>query len=242
MAVAAVRKQPEQSTDERLVELAMLANTEFVALGVAVRTSLDHAMKLGAVLDDAYQLVPVEHWRAWVEENFHGSFDVACYCRRLHRYRDQLPNELVGVDAALKFLQAAGLELPRAWKFIDRNEVQALRRAGLTYREIADALGASQGAVWEVVNVGPARDRRRRLRKKSREAQKALERQEQERAAKRVGGDVSKAYSQYRLLAETLHTVIGRAPSKDAKREAEVALQSLYKCGDAINRAIAMWE
>ncbi len=70
---------------ESLDNLAAQINDEHRYCESALKSSLDHALKVGKLLVEAKSRCPPEAWEAWLEQNFRGSSQMAQAYMRMAR-------------------------------------------------------------------------------------------------------------------------------------------------------------
>lgn len=233
-----------ESDEQRLTELARDLGREYTFALDGLRATLAHAINCGEILIEARKICQESSWYPWLDTNFPGRYATAAQWMRYARNKERLQAAGInGLTQARELLKSIDIDHGLRKHPVEALiEGERLWKNGATQEAAAREAGIPKSALHNWIY----RNKRKRAAKSRASRQSAaarvLARQEQARAAKRIGGDVSKAHSQYRLLAETLQSVGEQSTNPAARKEISTALNGLYRCGDAINRAIALWE
>lgn len=218
-----------------LHELAAVVNREYELAFQAARTSLEHAIRCGEALSEARIQVPEGQWSAWLTENFNGASSTANKMMRLALYQHQLP-EGVGVDGAhamLQGLQRTNGMIVEAEPSTKRAAVRLYNRGGMTLEQVADQFGVCASTVHNWVK----RDERLR---RDEAARKALERQERDRAVRKIGGAVAESYSLLRKTAQALDRAAEEATDREVRAALNSAMAKLHEAEDEIVKALGL--
>lgn len=92
--------------------LAERINQEHRACVEASRTALEHAIRCGELLDEAWEAVEFGHWMTWVKENFEGSKSTEENYRRLANNKQYLIEPDSQRAANLSIREALALLVP----------------------------------------------------------------------------------------------------------------------------------
>ncbi len=219
------------------------ANNEHQLVVTAAGEMIQHALVAGHALIQARELVPYGQWMQWVEHEFVGSVSNANFYRRLAM------NEALVLQSGTRTLREANrfltehaeitTPMPRTGSLVEqrRQEILDLKQTGIKCDEIASIMGVSTGTVYNLARKDWKRVNRQRNASRK-QATRALKRQERDRAASKVGGDMSEAYALVRKTALTLQRAVEGASNKQAREHLGRALDRLYRCEDEISRAI----
>lgn len=120
-----------------------------------------------------------------------------------------------------------------------RDEIKDLAAQGVSRREIARRTNVHTETVRRLTDPAAAEKlhaKQRRYQQRRTDARKALERQERDRAAKKVGGRVDKAYS---LIRQACAEIDGAMAELESGRgDLRLALSAAHKAEDHISAAI----
>lgn len=234
------------SDAERLVELAAVANDEHAQVVLHANHSLRHALRCGAALRQARDLVGRGGWEVWLAENCPSLAVMArAYCR-LSYYEAILPEGISPSDALRQHLWGLPSFEGNVWRHPPeiRDEVVRLRREDhLSHREIAQLTGVSKTVVGRWLSDAPEDKRNpargRRLLADTLAAKRRMKELDHERYRQRVGGSLGRGYG---LLRRTIEAVdVARADgvlSVEARQHLSAALLDLYRAEDKLSKAI----
>lgn len=226
-----------------LDELRDRANSEHRLAVAAATDLLQHAIAAGNALNEARELIPFGGWMKWVEREFEGSVSNANFYRRLAL------NAALVVNSGVRTLREAERYLvehadvttstPRTGSIVRRRreEILKLRSEGKTVEEVGAIVGVSRATVYNLSRKDWQRFARRRHQTRKL-ANRALKREQRDKAAKKIGGDVAEAYSLIRRTAQTLEKAQATIGSRESREHLTRALNSLYRCEDEVARAI----
>lgn len=234
-----------------LSDLADLANSEHrLALSSAeaaerfLSAGVLHGIRAGEALLEAKKRHGATGWTAWVEDNTELSRSAARNYQRWAFYKEDLFSATIPLTykSAILFLkdkpQVPGARAPKVTD-ADIAEMKRLYKEGHSERKIAEMVGCSRGQVWYHIVPGAKAKAKARARvnaKNQRLAKKALERENRAAAAKRAGGDLSKAYSLLRQLESALDSALGDATTD--RDDLRLALSYAHKAEDHLSAAI----
>lgn len=224
-----------------ITDCAEIANREYKLAESSFSEGLDHLYVVGQALLTAQAQVPWGKWEEWLRREFHGGTTDARLCMRLAKYKVFL-SDISSVSEAKKKLRMFALFLPTDGGKVPpaiRKEAVRLTQSGHTVREVADLCGVSEKSVRDWTNPAAAKERNLRNKRRARAAKAALSREERAKRSRTVGGDASTAYSQARLLAETLdRAMTSYEGNPEARKALEKAYHLLRSAEDQIDKAI----
>jgi predicted transcriptional regulator len=229
-----------------LAELGAEASREHGATAEAARDAVDHAIRAGGYLLEAYDRVPAGQWLRWVEENFSASSNTAGIYMNLAYHKEHAAGA-PSINAALRLLSTLPNRPmgPRGLSertLTRHGQALALRQRGLKIAEIAEMMGISNGSASEYCskNLAELRQQRNDQARRARTARQALKRAEQEAAIRKVGGGVSELYADIHKLTQKADKVIENASSKELRAGLNAALAKLHQARDEIVKAVGL--
>lgn len=225
-----------------LAELAAAANGEHLLVLESVSHAIAHAIRAGDALHACKRLVPEGQWHRWMAAEFAGGSTNALRYMRIAKYKEIVVAEgLTTIKAADQYIAVATrasreerLEASEA----RRGAARTMHKHGSSVAEIAATFGVSTNTIY--FWLAPVSKRRARMAKdqaRHRAAMKAAQQKARERAVRQKGGDIAKAYSQLRLLAQTLERTLADEGDSEARGALRTALSRLYGVEDEIVRA-----
>jgi len=247
MAVSAIVAEQGVS----LEDLAATINSEHNLAYRATLDALTHAILCGEALIEARTNVPDGEWLRWVADNLHiGSGALHRYVR-LATYKHHLltaEHEPKSINAAIGYLRQIDAPASSTGRTgrkpsFDVDEAKRLRKQGLNFTQIGEALGVSDVAVWRQLTPGATAQAMRytaRARKQRRAAAKALAQQQRADAVARTAGNPAEAYALLRRCAVTLDRAILDTTDSDEIAQLREALHHTHKAEDAIVRALRL--
>jgi inactivated superfamily I helicase len=232
-------------------ELAVRINTEHGLAYNAAIDALEHAMRCGEALIEARRAVPDGSWAAWTKANLNMNQQAISRYVRIATYREHLlsaEHRPRSINAAITYLRADSLPAIGTGRngrrpTFDVEEAKRLKRQGMTNKDIGQALGVSDVAVWRQLTPGATRKAvqiSNRNRTKHRAAQRALVEQELARSVTRVGGKPADAYALLRRTAIALDRAILEADDAEMAKTLRDALAYTHRAEDAIVRALGL--
>lgn len=136
--------------------LAATANDHHAALHGAMRRGLAHALAAGAALNEAkarFVSSPGFGWRQWMQQRLDFDEHTARWYMRIDAFRDELPDDVLTMKGAMRFLQANGMRLRGMLSDEEIAGIYAMFDAGFGQTEIAERVGISkQGVHYHIVN------------------------------------------------------------------------------------------
>lgn len=194
------------------------------------------AIECGELLIKVQQSVPKGQWVMWAKANLEMHVTTAFGYMRLARNKvEVLAGNHSGIDPALAALSGEirlGVEA--------KQEIVRLydNGKGQTLEQIADLFGVKKSTVWYHVSA-KSRNRTKLLQRTQRaQARRALEREEQSRAAQRLGGPIAEAYSLVRKAEQIVDARTRLKIDVDERRHLMEALTALYTVEDELSEAI----
>lgn len=227
--------------DERVARLKLL----FAEADRHAEAWLKTACAIGEQLQAARNEVAEGGWRQWLSTNFDRSVDTANMYMRIARYSQVLPSGVQSLEGALALL--AGLpranhsKMPTAGRFVSiypaelRQEAVRLHAKGATIRAIADRLEVPRATVGNWLNPERQRRANRRAKRRLNAARKALQREQRDQAARKLGGSISKSWA----LVHQLSRELERAGQQDEDLERRKALTAAYRALIRVEEQIA---
>lgn len=242
MSAIAVRDLDRPALLGGIEELTKVANREHRQVEGYVVGMLPHMIAAGEALNAIHEQIPYGGWSKWLAENFAASDHTAKIYMRFAKHRAALETAEVDKygDAMQVIRQIAADErlspdeeaerLERAW---------SSRREGQSYQAIGRSLGVNGTTVHRWLNPKYAAAQKRDRLRREKEARIALAKRRELAAARRIGGDVSEAYS---LVRRALQAAEGARENQVQKPAARVALADavsiLHRAEDQIGQAI----
>lgn len=228
-------------TVEILDALAKRVNAEHGLAVDAATASVVHAIRAGEALIEARSRVVPGGWHKWMAENVAASEKVCKQYMRIARHKDAVEG-FDSITAAASFITATITGPAREARNQEgearRAHARELRESGMSFKEIADLYGvAERTARWWLAPVAKRKEVNRRNARYYQEAMRALKAKRRESLVRSKGGDVAKAYSQVRLLAQTLAAAAASEGNAEAKVALGSALRKLYGVEEQICRA-----
>lgn len=237
MGELAIREDVAVSGHESLAELAAIANREDELALTALASALAHAIEAGRALNRAKEIVGWGNWVEWQERNFDGSSRRADTYRRLARHSDLIIAQNFKTVSAAEFhlreLTRGDREQEVEFRAERAQQMQRLRRIGMSLSQIAEIFGVNESTVSTYTSP-KARAAKRRRKRLDEAARKVARQRAREGMARAAGGLVAKAYSQTRLLAETLERAAESEDNLEARGALRSALSRLYSVEDAV--------
>lgn len=222
----------DTSVSRQLSDLAAIARSEDdLAMGAAA-DAVGHAIQAGLALIEARDQLDHGSWHPWLQENWGRSLNRAQSYMRLARYR-----EIVEAGAPPTILAATKMLVGHADNRIDprlKEEAKRLRRSGKTWADIADELGRSASVIRRWVDPRTAEHERRRAARRSKAAIRALREKERTAQVRRIGGDLSHAYSAIRKALEALECAAAIERNAESRQSIRSAMASLYNAEDKV--------
>lgn len=271
-ALESVSLDVSRVRDMSLEELASSINAGYVQLVNEVRSALHRAMHIGELLCAAKRQMGKDEWGAWVVQNVDMSRSCVTNYMRLATYKDLINEALESGSIAESTNGGGSVERAlihlRGMPAVDgtgkghtvgkypediREEARAMARAGLSRKDICDALGVGRSAVskWCVGEGGVApgvkgkteKQRYQALKSRlarERAARAALRRQERDRAVTKHGGGVAEMYSLIRKAAQVADRTLADETESELRAEISAALSDMHKIEDRIVRALGI--
>ena len=230
-----------------LDQLAEMANAEYQLAEDSAETAIKHAIRCGAALAAAKEIVPPGDWHRWCDNNVTTMkrWQVVLYMRIAH-YRRELPSSVTTPEVAREILRGlpnVSSGAPRRITDEQCGEVVALRDEGLSFNAIAKQTGLGVATVYRIAKP-PLRAeilRRQQLRRQREiAARQALKRQERDRLARQVKSPASEAYALIRRTAQILDQAAVVATSNDERATLRHALSSIHQAEDAVVRSLRL--
>lgn len=195
-----------------------------------------HAIQAGELLLELRSGIPHGQWTDWLSRRLPGiTIAHATTYMRMARHRELIQSE-PSLNAARRALARADTADTRVDPVMVA-ECIALRGGGAKYKEIAETLSISIPTVSRILNPKAAKQHRRAQARTSKAARRALRLRERDARAKRVGGDLGKAYSLLRQCLDTLQSVEG-SHGGEVAIEVRSAMRSLYNAEDSLDQAM----
>ena len=129
---------------------AATANEHHAALRGAMRRGLAHALAAGAALNEAKaQFVPSPGygWRQWMQQRLDFDEHTARWYMRIDAFRDELPDDVLTMKGAMRFLQQHGMRLRGMLTDEEVAGIYAMFDVGLGQTEISQRVGISKQGV-----------------------------------------------------------------------------------------------
>lgn len=232
--------EPDQLS---LTELTREAIREHGLVLEAGASMVEHAILAGQALLKAKRHVPSGTFEQWLEHSFDGVGVTPQTLRaymRLARHQETLRRENPRtLQAARRLLAQQSAGDSRIDPTLVR-DAQRLRQDGLTYAAIGKELGVSMNTARRYANPKRASYETEYHKRRTHAARRALRRAERDAAAKKVGGDLSHAYSYLRKALEALDCASESSGNAEAKAVVHSVMNSLYNGEDQLNKAIRM--
>lgn len=220
-----------------LDELANTVRREHAQLVNAGAAMIEHAIRAGDALCLAKEQVERGGWDRWLKDEFPDKHPKTLRLyMRVARYQDRVRAAQPATLTAAHRLLAGEAFRPHTDEL--REEARRLsREEGLSIVEISARLGASKHAIGGWLNPAQAERRRQRMRQESREARRALHRQQRDRAARKAGGSVGEAYALVRKALQSLEDAHRKEADRETKRHIERAMRRAGSGEDEIVKA-----
>lgn len=233
----------DSEVDATLENLRDRANEEHRLTLEAAKDMITHAITAGEILNEIRERIPWGEWMEWVEREFSGSVSNANFYRRLALNASLVRTSGVRTlrEAERYLVEHAALttSTPRTGSIVKerRREIITLRQAGKPVEEVAAIVGVSVPTVYNLSRKDwQRRNRRHNLIQK--QARQALKREQRERQAKKIGGNLGEAYSLLRRTAQVLQNALDQATTKPEREHLGRALDRLHKSEDELGQAI----
>ena len=224
-----------------LADLAAAANREHRLAQEADLSFLDHAIRSGHLLLAAQVGMLWGEWGSWLTLEFNGGSSTASLYMRLATYEDTIRGlGVTSQGSARSCLKELALRRSRdAISMSVRQEACRLARTTeRSQQEVAEIFGVSAATISTWLHPERQVKRTRENQRKRRLFAEAWQRQEKDRAARRVGGDLGRAYEFTRKLAEMLDAAATSEANPFSRVAISSALRKLYGVEDEINKAI----
>lgn len=236
-----------------LDELAAIANQKGALVESAIddaraafSVGLTHAIAAGAALTQAKMMVARGGWRDWVARHINYNRSTVERFVRLYHYRDFL-SEYGHTSSVKKALSAlAGMKCapsPHLGKVGSGIKFTAkkMRSEGATYKDIAEVCGVSWATAKALVDPEYHQQinaRARAKQQRSRDATKALARQERDAAVAATGGEPAAAYASLRKAVAAIDKALDASTDSEEREALQAAMSAMHKAEDAIVRAL----
>jgi transposase-like protein len=227
--------------DRALEELAATYDQEHNLELQAGASCLDHVICAGKALLESKKYVPHGQWVKWLLARFPDRSYMTHY-QYMRIAREEATVRASGATTlafALRevrgTLQPADVRVGTAV----RDQARAMYQTGAyTLAEVAAELGVSPSTVGNWTNPKAYERQKRISSQRTKKAQRALRRQEDERMVRNVGGQIAQAYSLARKSLQALQEAHDRLDLKPEVRvEVRQAMSYLYATEDAIVKA-----
>lgn len=211
-----------------LDELAKRATTSHGRVGQHLRQAVARGVEVGLALLAAKDRVEWGEWYSWLESNTPISIQMAGVYMRVAYYRDELPNDGVGLtfpEARRMLSHLPDMPMPaRGRVHPRRGEAVEMVAEGASYELVASLLGVSQSTVFYWCNPEASKNRQRKAseRLKRKRAERAAlrekeKREERDRLAREKGGNLGKAYDAVRKLQPVIDAAIAEGLPVEAR-------------------------
>jgi predicted transcriptional regulator len=252
--------------ERSLEELAQAANEAHAEVMMHLHSAIHAAIRAGEAIHDAHLRLGLDGFGPWCEQNLDCRPSTAGGYERLAVYRDHLPPEIfqpfVGRDGRTRqasvgraLLYIKTMALPplhdslrpryRAIPEDTKREMRRLAKIGVGVPQISDMLGVSRPTIYKYLNPDANKRYRERARQQNREraqARRALRdqriREEKERRAKGVGGNMGEAYSLVRRALQEVERSYRQAASAEIREYLRTATTHLHRAEDEISKAL----
>jgi len=237
--------------DDSLADLAVTINHEHDLAYRSALDTLEHAIRCGQGLIEARAMIPDGRWGQWMKDNLNVSPHAATRYMRIATHADRLltgDRQPKSINAAITYLRdidAPAITTGRNGRrpTFDVDEAKRLRKLGMTYVDIGDAVGVSDVAVWRQLTPGATRRAityTNRARTQRRAERRALIEKELTQRVARVGGAPADAYAFLRKCAIALDRALADADTDEMRRTLRDALAYTHRAEDAITRALGI--
>lgn len=234
-----------------LTQLTYTARSEHHLATVSAVDALVHALACGEALLEIQKQVPSHEWEKWLKANIPEiGLSTSTRWMRVATYREQITHDggPKSIDAAVKYLRENNLRRTaaikgarRKYSSLDRAEAERLQSMGLSYNQIAEAVGCSRKTVTFWLD-DEAYDNQKRATKawaeQKRKDRALLARARIDDLARHRGGDLSVVYSSVRKMAQLLQNLIDESAISEEKDSLRAALYHLHETEGDIVKAL----
>lgn len=231
-----------QLTEQRMSELARVANEEHQAVAEHAVGMVMHGVRAGEALATVRDRLPYGSWMAWLAENFHATPHTAREYIRFAQHQELLKEhgitKYVEALRLVRSVAAEGKPTPDERARQRLEAVELYKAGGTSLAKVGELYGVDGTTIRRWVNPDYAEAVARREAKREKEARKALQQQRRDRAARKVGGDLGKTYALIRQALQTADRQREESTSRDKRVALRGCLTALHEAEDQISRAI----
>jgi len=236
----AKRTSDLETSGRNLEDLAQIANCEHELVLSTGTAMIGHAILAGEALLAAKKLVPRGEWEQWLVDNVADrSLSTPRTYMRLAVHKEKIieaqPTSMKGARRVLW-----GAHSSHAVTDEEVKEMKLLRRRGLSYAAIGDALGANESSVYRHVNPKYGKRRLARAKRKTMAMRRAYNREKRDAIVKKAGGAAAEAYAMIRRTLKILEVANTESESPEARRAIQDAMNRLYNAEDAMLKAVTV--
>jgi hypothetical protein len=244
-----------------LDDLAAEARVEYAHTSAHLTGALAHFIRLGEILHVARQRVEPGTWIVWLRSVGIDNHFTADRAIRLAVYRDHLPPEALQVrrDGAgrvrnpswnnaltyLRGLPPVGPKGNRGYDETIKREAARLRKKGLSYRQISEALNVGETTVRSWLDTD-FRRRKKLANKRARDkitkdataARRARRREERDGLAREASTELADAYGNLRKALAALDRAIGASTDVSVVGAARRSMGQMHSAENSLIEAI----
>ena len=211
------------------------------------KATLQAAIRVGEILNEAREGVSDGEWGAWLESYFpYGRYYAHSWMRLAH-YQDRIAGS-PSFNSAMEGLRG----LPRIRPNVGGShspdwmpeEASRLRTSGLTYQEIGDRLGVSPQTAHRWIDREGNRRRQAAYKRRRKAADKALAEQQKhetrQRAAKKAGGALAESYATLRSHLKALDQAVTESNDEGVQKILRTARNHAQRAEERILEALGV--